>query len=229
MNPDYCVRLSIPRDPGDSEVCRQLREYGVATVAEAQGKRGLCAPELRPIQQGVRIAGTAVTVLCPAGDNLMIHAALEACRPGDVLAVATLAPSVHGAFGELLAEACRVRGVVGAILETGVRDTLEIRERGFPVWARSIYAGGTNKSAPGWVNVPMTLGGVGIAPGDFVVADDDGVVVVSRSRVRDVLDVASRRVAKESDTRAKIERGELSVDFYRLRPLLEQLGVRYFE
>ena len=159
----------------------------------------------------------------------MIHAAIAACQPGDILVVATLAPSSHGAFGELLAEACRARGVVGAVLETGVRDTARLRAMEFPVWSRHVSAAGTVKASAGWVNVPIVAGGVTVNPGDFVVADDDGIVVIDRGAVDQVRALATQRAAKEEDTRAKIRRGELSVDFYQLRPLLKKLGVRYDE
>ncbi|MHB1957053.1 MAG: 4-carboxy-4-hydroxy-2-oxoadipate aldolase/oxaloacetate decarboxylase, partial [Sulfobacillus sp.] len=185
MNP-YSVKLTIMRSPHDVMTAKALKEFGVATLAESQAKRGLCASELRPIQQGACVAGPAITVLCPAGDNLMIHAAIEACQPGDILVVATLAPSSHGAFGELLAEACRARGVVGAVLETGVRDTAALRVMEFPVWSRHVCATGTVKASPGWVNAPVVAGGVVVHPGDFVVADDDGIVLKYRRTVDQV-------------------------------------------
>lgn len=225
----YFVRTAIPRSGLDAEISQQFREYGVATVAEAQDKQGLVECDMRPIQMDRVVAGRAVTVLIPAGDNLMIHAAMEVCRPGDILVVSSFAPSIHGAFGELLALACKKRGVAAVVLDVGVRDTQAIRKLGLPVWARAIYAGGTVKNSPGWVNASITLAGVYVSPGDFVVADDDGVVVVPWQSLEKVRDQALTRVAKENETRKKIEAGILSIDFYNLRPLLAQLGVTYID
>lgn len=223
----YSVNLDMPRCPEDLERAAALQAFGVATVAESQAKTGLLTPDIIPRQQGVAIAGTAVTVRMAAGDNLMLHAALEACQPGDVLVVTTMAPAAHGVFGELLATACQVRGVVGAVLDTGVRDTAALRAMGFPVWSRYVTAAGTIKTAPGWVNQPVVLAGAAVSAGDYVVADDDGVVVVPRASVGTVLQACQTRVEKEAATRSKIQAGRLSVDFYGLRPLLEQLGVQY--
>lgn len=229
MSSSYYIRAAVRRSPTDADTARQLREFGVATVAESQAKQGLFEAEVRPIQASVAISGPAITVLTPAGDNLMIHAAIEVCQPGDVLVVTTLAPSNHGAFGELLAEACVQRGLAGIILDVGVRDTRAIRTLGLPVWSRAIFAGGTVKTSPGWVNSPIVAAGVPIHPGDFIVADDDGVMAVPRADVQDVLERARARVAREDATRKRIRAGELSVEFYNLRPLLQTLGVAYLD
>ena len=157
---------------------------GTATVHEAIGRRGFVGADIRPIQQGVRLAGSAVTVSSHPGDNLMIHAAVEVCEEGDVLVVTNTAPSTHGMFGELLASSLMARGVRGLVIDAGVRDTLELRELGFPVWSRHVSCQGTVKASPGSVNVPVVLGGVSVAPGDVVCADDDGVVVVPRDEAQ---------------------------------------------
>jgi 4-hydroxy-4-methyl-2-oxoglutarate aldolase len=204
-----------------------LADLGVSTVHEADQRRGALAPELRPIQAGARIAGSAVTVSCHPGDNLMIHAAVETCRAGDVLVVTTTSPSTDGMLGELLATSLRAHGVIGVVLDAGVRDVAELRAMAFPVWARAISPQGTVKASPGSVNVPVVCAGQAVKPGDAVVADDDGVVVVPRERVAAVLDAGRRREANERDKRARLAAGELGVDMYGLRPLLEQLGVAY--
>jgi 4-hydroxy-4-methyl-2-oxoglutarate aldolase len=205
----------------------ELGTHGVATVHEAMGRTGSLGPDLRPIQQDVRVAGTAVTALCWPGDNLMIHAAVEQCRPGDLLVVAAAAPSTHGMFGELFATALRRRGVVGLVIDAGVRDTAELRAMGFPVWTRHVSAEGTVKSTAGSVNVPVVVGGQMIDAGDVVVADDDGVVVVAREDAPHAVEASRARVAKEEAARAAFESGELGLDRYGLRPLLVDLGVTY--
>jgi len=212
----------------DADVVDRLAAHGVATVHEAQGRVGLVGPGIRPIQQGARVGGTAVTVLSWPGDNLMIHAAIEQCRPGDLLVVATTSPSTDGAFGDLFATALKARGVRGLVTETGVRDTADLREMGFPVWSNGVHSQGTVKATAGSVNVPVTVAGQLIRPGDVVIADDDGVVCVARERAAEALAGADARVAKEEADRAAYASGsELSLDRKGLRPLLEQLGVRY--
>jgi 4-hydroxy-4-methyl-2-oxoglutarate aldolase len=206
-----------------------LGTFGTATVHEAIGRRGFAGPGLRPIQQGVRLAGPAVTVSSHPGDNLMVHAAVEVCRPGDVLVVATTAPSTHGMFGELLATSLLARGVRALVVDAGVRDTAELREMGFAVWSRHVSCEGTVKASPGSVNVPVVLGGVVVRPGDAVCADDDGVVVVPRGEAGWAVEQCRRRVANEDATRARLAAGELGVDIYDLRPKLESLGVQYVE
>jgi 4-hydroxy-4-methyl-2-oxoglutarate aldolase len=204
-----------------------LGEMGTATVHEAIGRRGFVGPDIRPIQQGVRLAGSAVTVSCHPGDNLMIHAAVEVCQEGDVLVVTHTAPSTHGVFGELLGTSVMARGVRALVVDAGVRDTAELRAMGFAVWSRHVSCQGTVKATPGSVNVPVVLGGVVVEPGDVVAADDDGVVVVPRSEAAWALDRARERVAKEAETRARLARGELGLDIYGLRRTLDDLGVEY--
>ncbi|MFK4836820.1 4-carboxy-4-hydroxy-2-oxoadipate aldolase/oxaloacetate decarboxylase [Microbacterium sp. ZW T2_14] len=211
----------------DAATADGLGVHGVATVHEAMNRTGLVGPGIRPIQDGVRIAGTAVTVLSHPGDNLMIHAAVEQCRAGDVLVVTTTSPSVDGAFGELFATALHARGVRGLVTTTGVRDVAELRALGFPVWSAAVFAQGTVKATPGSVNVPITLGAVTVAPGDVIVADDDGVLRVPRRGAEAALAAADARLAKEEADRAAYRAGDLSLDRKGLRPLLAELGVEY--
>jgi 4-hydroxy-4-methyl-2-oxoglutarate aldolase len=211
----------------DAEDVEALAGYGVATVSEALGRRGLLGPELRPVQQGVRVAGTAVTVLSWPGDNLMIHAAVEQCGEGDVLVVTTTSPSTDGMFGELFATALQRRGVRGLIINAGIRDTQELREMGFAAWSRAVCAQGTVKATAGSVNVPVAVDGQVIHPGDVIVADDDGVVVVPRERARRTAEASEARERKEAAARAAFIEGQLGLDRYGLREKLEQLGVSY--
>ena len=210
-------------------VVDQLAPIGTATVHEAIGRRGYVGTELKPIQQDVRIAGPAVTVLSHPGDNMMIHAAVEVCEPGDVLVVVTTAPSTHGMFGDLLATSLMAKGVRGLIIDAGVRDTADLREMGFPVWTRHVGCQGTVKNTPGSVNVPVVLGGLTVKPGDIVCADDDGVVVVDRQEAEWALEKSNQRLAKEEATRERLEAGELGLDFYGLRDRLVDLGVEWIE
>ncbi|BCY12943.1 4-carboxy-4-hydroxy-2-oxoadipate aldolase/oxaloacetate decarboxylase [Actinoplanes sp. L3-i22] len=211
----------------DLDIARQLEEQGASTVHEADGRRGAFRSELHPLQQGARIAGPAVTVSCHPGDNLMIHAAVETVRPGDVVVITTTSPSTDGMLGDLLATSLRAHGAIGVIMDAGVRDAAELREMGFPVWTRAISPQGTVKASPGSVNVPVTVCGQVVNPGDAIVADDDGIVVIPRDRAADVLKKATERTANEASKRERLAAGELGVDMYRLRPLLEQLGVEY--
>jgi 4-hydroxy-4-methyl-2-oxoglutarate aldolase len=231
MNPTARGRHVVVRqiDRATPTVVEQLALMGSATVHEAIGRRGYVGPELRPIQQGARIAGSAVTALCHPGDNLMVHAAVEVCRPGDVLVVGVTAPSTHGAFGELLASSLVARGVVGLVIDAGVRDTADLREMGFPVWTRWVSCQGTVKATPGSVNVPVVLGAVTIHPGDVVVADDDGVVVVGREEADWARARSEERMAKETASRARLAAGELGLDLYGLRATLDELGVEYVD
>ncbi len=216
-------------DRADASVIDALGEAGTATVHEAMGRIGYVGTELRPIQQDVKIAGSAVTVLSHPGDNIMIHAAVEVCRPGDVLVVAYTAPSTHGGFGDLLATSLLAHGVRGLVNDAGVRDTADLREMGFPVWSRHVGIQGAVKATPGSVNVPVSIGGVIIEPGDVICADDDGVVVVQREQAEWALEQSEARLAKEAGTRAKLEAGELGVDFYGLRSKLIEMGVEYVD
>ena len=220
------VRTIARADPGTVD---GLAGFGTATVHEAIGRRGFPGPQLRPIQQGTRLAGTAVTVSCHPGDNLMIHAAVEVCREGDVLVVTNTAPSTHGAFGELLASSLMARGVRALVTDAGVRDTAELREMGFAVWSQHVSCQGTVKASAGSVNVPIVIGGVVISPGDVICADDDGVVAVPRDEAEWALEQSRARIGAEDKTRARLAAGELGVDFYGLRDKLAELGVEYVD
>jgi 4-hydroxy-4-methyl-2-oxoglutarate aldolase len=206
-----------------------LAPFGVATVHEAMGRTGYLGPGIRPVHLGARIGGTAVTVVCWPGDNLMIHAAVEQCRPGDILVVTTTSPSSDGAFGELLATALQHRGVRGLVTTGGVRDVADLHAMGFPVFCAAVSAQGTVKATPGAVNVPVGIGGQLIAPGDAILADDDGVVVVPRPAVARTLSAARARAEKESESREAFSRGELGLDRYGLRAALSGLGVEYVD
>jgi 4-hydroxy-4-methyl-2-oxoglutarate aldolase len=209
----------------DRSAISRLGAAGVATVHEAQARSGLLRPYLRPIYPTARAAGSAVTVLCAAGDNLMIHAALAVVEPGDVLVVATRSESTDGMFGDLLAESCRARGVAGLVIDAGVRDIVEITALGFPVWSKAVSAQGTSKTIAGSVNIAITCAGASVSPGDVIVADADGVVVVPRASAAAVAAAADERRAKEEDTRVRLRAGELALDLYGLRDVLAQRGV----
>jgi 4-hydroxy-4-methyl-2-oxoglutarate aldolase len=211
-------------DAGDAE---QLGSFGSATVHEALGRVGYLGPEFRPAWPGARIGGTAVTVLCWPGDNLMIHVAVEQCRTGDVLVVATNSPSTDGLFGELFATALAKRGVHGVVLGCGVRDVAELQEMGFPAWSRAVSAQGSVKATAGAVNVPIVLGGQTVHPGDVVVADDDGVMVVPRADVPRAVTASQARIDKEAASRAAFQQGELGLDRYGLRDRLGEFGIEY--
>ncbi len=213
----------------EPDAIRTLTELGVATVHEAQGRTGLMRPYLRPIYPGARAGGSAITIASQPGDNLMIHAALEHCRPGDVLVVTTTSESTDGMFGELLAVSARAQGVVGLIIDAGVRDVGDITAMGFPVWAKAISAQGTVKATAGWVNVPVVCAGAIVRPGDVIVADVDGVVVVPREAAGEIARVGNERVAKEQKSRERLRNGELGIDFYGFRARLQELGVRYVD
>jgi 4-hydroxy-4-methyl-2-oxoglutarate aldolase len=213
----------------EPDVIAALGAAGTATVHEAIGRRGYVGPDIRPIQQGLRLAGSAITVSCHPGDNLMIHAAVEVCDEGDVLVVTNTAPSTHGMFGELLATSVMARGVRGLVIDAGVRDTLDLRRLGFPVWSRHVSCEGTVKASPGSVNTPVVLGSVAVGPGDVICADDDGVVVVPRDEATWAAEQTAARIDKEDATRTRLQAGELGLDVYGLRAKLAELGVRYVE
>ena len=213
----------------DGETIRFLGELGVATVHEAQGRSGLMRPYMRPIYPAARLSGSAVTVLCTPGDNLMIHAAMEVVAPGDVLVVAVTSASDAGMFGDLLAESCRAHGVVGLVIDAGVRDTAELTAMNFPVWAKAISAQGTVKTTAGCVNVEVVCAGALVRPGDVIVADHDGVVVVPRQTALETANLAAQRRAREERSRARLKSGELGLDMYGLRAKLDELGVQWLD
>lgn len=196
---------------------------------EAQGRTGLMYPYMRPVYTSARLAAPAVTVLCHPGDNMMIHAAIEVCKPGDVLVVATLSESSDGMFGELLATSCQAHGVVGLIIDAGVRDTAELTAMNFPVWSKAISSQGTVKATAGFVNVDTVCAGALVHPGDVIVADQDGVVVVTRQHAEETVKLSQERQAKEASARTKLRTGELGLDMYDLRPKLKELGVEYID
>ena len=202
---------------------------GVATVHEAQRRTGLLAARIGPAWPGARAAGSAVTVKVPVGDNWMVHVAVEQCREGDIVVVSPTAPSEHGYLGELIATALSARGVRGFVIDGGVRDVAELREMDFPVWSSLVSALGTVKERLGDVNAPIGCAGQRIEPGDVVVADDDGVVVVRRENAAKVLAACREREAKETASRARYAAGEVSLDVQGLRPALEEKGLRYVD
>jgi len=213
----------------DSDLAQALGEQGVATVHEAQGRTGLMRPYLRPIFSAARVAGSAITVSCHPGDNLMIHAAIEVCAPGDVLVVAPTSESTDGMFGELLATSCEARGIAGLVIDAGVRDVTDLTGMQFPVWAKAISAQGTVKASAGSVNVEVVCAGALVRPGDVIVGDQDGVVVVKREDAAEVMRLGRARIEKEAQTRDRLRSGELGVDFYGLRAKLAELGVEYID
>jgi 4-hydroxy-4-methyl-2-oxoglutarate aldolase len=222
----YVVRTI---DRADPEAVASLRDAGVATAHEAGGRIGLLGPAIQARQAGAVVAGPAVTVSCHPGDNLMVHAAVEVCQAGDVLVVTTTSPSTDGMFGELLATSLRARGVLGLVIDAGVRDLAALREMGFPVWSRAVHAQGTVKASAGSVNVPVVAAGQLVCPGDVIVADDDGVMAVPADGAPAVADACAGRIAKEAASRAALAAGTLGVDMYGLRPLLARLGVQYVD
>jgi len=218
---------NIPRP--EAGAIRLLDELGVATVHEAQGRAGLMKPYMRPIYAGAKVAAPAVTVSCHPGDNLMIHAAVEICRPGDVLVVAPISESTDGMFGGLLASSLVAHGVVGLVIDAGVRDVAELTAMKFPVWGKAISAQGTVKETAGSVNVDIVCAGAIVHPGDVIVGDLDGVVVVPREKCAEVGRLGEQRRTKEERTRERLRSGELGLDIYGMRAKLAALGVEYVD
>jgi 4-hydroxy-4-methyl-2-oxoglutarate aldolase len=216
-------------DRADADVVKRLGALGASTVHEAYGRVGLMKPYLRPVWPGGEAAGTAVTVLAHPGDNWMIHVAVEQCRPGDILVVGCTSDNTDGMFGDLLATSLKARGVVGLVIDAGVRDVKSLREMGFPVWSKAVSAKGTVKATLGAVNIPVVCAGINVEPGDAVIADDDGVVVVRRKDAAEVAAKGEKRQADEEGKRKLLASGALGLDMYKMREPLAKAGLIYLD
>lgn len=227
MNDLGIVKRNIVR--ADKAAIEKLSRYGVATIHEAMGRVGLMHPHMRPIYAGAQMCGTAVTVLLQPGDNWMLHVAAEQLQPGDVVVAACTVENTDGFFGELLATSYRARGATGLIIDGGVRDVKDLTEMRFPVFSRAISARGTVKATLGSVNIPVVCAGTPVNPGDVVVADDDGIVVVPARVAQQAADAAEAREANEADKRAKLADGVLGLDMYKMREPLAKAGLKYID
>jgi 4-hydroxy-4-methyl-2-oxoglutarate aldolase len=227
MNKTGMAVRQIERAPPDA--VKALSRFGVATIHEAMGRAGLLAPYMRPVYPGARLCGTAVTALGHPGDNWMLHVAAELLQPGDVVVHALSSPDDHGFFGELLATSFRARGGLGLVIDAGVRDIAELKAMNFPVWSKAVHAKGTVKGQVGSVNVPVTCAGALVNPGDVIVADDDGVVVVPAAKAAEIAQASQLREDKEAATRKRLASGELGLDIYGMRDKLAEAGLVYYD